>query len=276
MERSHEHQLQIKHHDDDVADHNNHIQKLRNHGHGHSSSHVDHIDPELNVFFTTNDLKVGKSMPMYFSKKDLSASPRLLPREEADSILFSASKLPYLLEYFSFSKNSPQAQAIEYTLRQCELKPIKGETRLCATSLESMVEFVRSVFGSDAQFKVLTTTHLTNTSTTTTPLLKNYTILETPKEMFAPRMIACHTLPYPYAVFYCHSQESKNKVFEISLSSDDGERIEAVAVCHMDTSQWDRDHAAFRVLNIEPGTSPICHFFPEDNLVWVPLPRKIL
>lgn len=276
MERSHEHQLQIKHHHDDVADPNNHTQKLRNHEHGHSSSHMDHIDPELKVFFLTNALKVGKSMPIYFSKKDLSASPRLLPREEADSIPFSASKLPYLLEYFSFSKSSPQAQAIEYTLRQCELKPIKGETRLCATSLESMVEFVRSVFGSDAQFRVLTTTHLTNTSTTTTTLLQNYTILETPKEMFAPRMIACHTLPYPYAVFYCHAQESKNKVFEISLSGDDGERVEAAAVCHMDTSQWDSDHAAFRVLNIEPGTSPICHFFPEDNLVWVPLPRKIL
>lgn len=257
-EGSHENHLQFKHHrhDDD----------------SHSSS-SSHMDPSLNVFFTINDLKVGKSMPVYFSKKDLSASPRLLPKEEADSIPFSVSKLQYLVEYFSFSKDSSQAQAIEYTLRQCELKPIKGETRLCATSLESMLEFARSVFGFDAQFKILTTKHLTNSSTTTiTTLLQNYTILETPKEMFAPRMIACHTLPYPYAVFYCHSQESNNKVFEISLGGvNSRERVEAIAVCHMDTSQWDRDHAAFSMLKIQPGTSPVCHFFPEDNLVWVPL-----
>ncbi|KAF3435604.1 hypothetical protein FNV43_RR22695 [Rhamnella rubrinervis] len=262
-ERSHENHLQFKHHH-------------HHHHHHHSSSSSSHMDPSLNVFFTTNDLKVGKSMPIYFSKKDLSASPRLLPKEEADSIPFSVSKLQYLVQYFSFSKDSPQAQAIEYTLRQCELKPIKGETRFCATSLESMLEFARRVFGFDAQFKVLTTTRLTNSSTTSTTILQNYTILETPKEMFAPRMVACHTMPYPYAVFYCHCQESNNKVFQISLGGVNiTERVEAVAVCHMDTSQWDRDHAAFSVLKIEPGTSPVCHFFPVDNLVWVPIPGQI-
>lgn len=276
-EESHEQKLQFKYNNND--DHGHHIQKLRNHEHGHSSSHMDHTDPALNVFFTTNDLVVGKTMPIYFPRNDLSASPRLLPREEADSIPFSASQIQYLLDYFSFSKGSPQAKAIEYTLRQCELEPIKGETRFCATSLESMLEFARDIFGFDARFRVLTTTHITNS----TILLQNYTILETPKQIFAPKMIACHTMPYPYAVFYCHNQESKNNhnqesknnVFEISLGSENGDRVEAAAVCHMDTSRWDRDHAAFSVLKIEPGTSPVCHFFPADNLVWVPLPAKI-
>ncbi|KNA03061.1 hypothetical protein SOVF_212750, partial [Spinacia oleracea] len=46
--------------------------------------------------------------------------------------------------------------------------------------------------------------------------------------------------------------------------------VEAVAVCHMDTSQWSPNHASFRVLKIKPGSSPVCHFFPADNLVWVP------
>lgn len=266
-EESHDEQkLQFKGGNDD--DHRHHMQKHRNHEHGHTSSHMD---PALSVFFTTKDLVVGKTLPIYFPKRDLSASPRLLPREEADSIPFSVSQIPYLLDYFSFSKDSPQAKAIEYTLRQCELEPIKGETRICAASLESMIEFARGVFGLDARFKVLTTTHLTNSTT----LLQNYTILETPKQIFAPKMIACHTLPYPYAVFYCHNQESKNNVFEISLGGENGDRVEAAAVCHMDTSRWDRDHAAFSVLKIEPGMSSVCHFFPADNLVWVPLPAKI-
>lgn len=79
-------------------------------------------------------------------------------------------------------------------------------------------------------------------------------------------------MPYPYAVFYCHSQLlSENKLFQVSLGGPDGERVEAVAVCHMDTSRWDRDHVSFTVLGIEPGSSPVCHFFPVDSIVWVPL-----
>ncbi|KAL5562637.1 hypothetical protein UlMin_032384 [Ulmus minor] len=245
---------------------------LRKHDHGHPLSHMGHMmDPALQVFFMPNELKAGKTMPIYFPKTNLSSSPKLLTKEESDSIPFSISQLPFLLDFFSFSENSPQAKAIEYTLKQCELKPIEGETRFCATTLESMLDFALYVFGSSTRFKVLTTTRLINSST----LLQNYTILENPKEIFATRMIGCHTMPYPYAVFYCHSQESENKVFEVSLVGENGERVDAAAVCHMDTSRWDRDHVSFRVLRVEPGTSPVCHFFPSDNLVWVPFSASV-
>jgi hypothetical protein len=90
------------------------------------------------------------------------------------------------------------------------------------------------------------------------------------KEISAPKMIACHTMPYPYAVFYCHCQESEHRVFEVSLGGVNEEAVQAAAVCHMDTSRWDPDHVSFRVLKVEPRTSPVCHFFPADNLVWVP------
>ena len=102
--------------------------------------------------------------------------------------------------------------------------------------------------------------------------LKNYAILEIPKEISARRIVGCHPLPYPYAVFYCHSQESDNKLFKVSLMGDDGGRVEAIAMCHMDTSQWNPDHVAFLVLKTEPGKSSVCHFFPADNLVWIPSP----
>ena len=32
----------------------------------HKKINHNHIDPELNVFFTLKDLKVGKKMPIYF------------------------------------------------------------------------------------------------------------------------------------------------------------------------------------------------------------------
>lgn len=227
--------------------------------------HMQHMDPSLNVFFTIDDLKVGKIKPIYFPKKNLSKSPRLLSREESDTIPFSSKHLPYLLEFFSFSIESPQAKAMEYTLGQCEVEPIQGETKFCATTLESLLDFARGIFGLDTQLKVLTTTHLTNSTT----LLQNYTFLGV-KEIPAPKMIACHTMPYPYAVFYCHCQESETRVFEVSLGGENGETVQAAAVCHMDTSRWDLDHVSFQVLKIEPRSSPVCHFFPADNLVWVP------
>jgi hypothetical protein len=115
--------------------------------------HMDMHGPSLNVFFTIDDLKVGKIKPIYFPEKDPSMSPRLLSREEADTIPFSSKQLPNLLEFFSFSIDSPQAKAMEYTLGQCELEPIEGETKFCATTLESLLDFAGGIFGLDTQFK---------------------------------------------------------------------------------------------------------------------------
>ncbi|KAL6213580.1 hypothetical protein ACLB2K_013027 [Fragaria x ananassa] len=237
----------------------------------HSSSHMDHMDPSHMIFFTINDLKVGKTMPIYFPKRNPSKSPRFFPRSEADSIPFSTEELPGLLEFFSFSKNSPQAKAMEDTLRQCEIEPIKGETKFCPTCLESMLDFSHGMLGPNTPFTAVATAHLTNSTT----LFQNYTILKEPKEIYAPKMVACHTMPYPYAVFYCHSQQSVNKVYKIELGGEDGDRVDAVAVCHLDTSEWSPNHVSFSVLRIKPGTSAVCHFFAADNLVWVPTSTSV-
>lgn len=260
------------HSEDDSSVHQH--AKVENHvgeSHAHPSSHMDHMDRSVLVFFTLNDLKVGKSMPIYFPKKDPSKSPHFLPRDEADSIPFSLKELPNLLQLFSFLQDSPQAKAMEATLRECETDAIKGETKFCATSLESMLDFARSIFGLNSRFKILTTAYLTKSST----LFQNYTILQTPQQISAPTMVACHSVPYPYAVLYCHSQETENKVFKVSLGGENGDRVEAVVVCHMDTSQWSRNHVSFRVLGVEPGTAGVCHFFPADNFVLVPVPADL-
>ncbi|OWM89186.1 hypothetical protein CDL15_Pgr010472 [Punica granatum] len=240
-------------------------------GRGHAHYRHYHIKPSHHIFFTLEDLKIGKTMPLYFPRMpDPSKTPRLLPREEAESIPFSSSQLSRLLDYFSFPKRSPQAKAMAYTLQTCELHPIKGEVKYCAASLEAILNGVRQILGPDTKSQTLTTTYLSMHNTGDP--LQNYTIQEAPKQVAASRMVACHPMPYPYAVFYCHSQPwSENKLFQITLGGPNGERVEAVAVCHMDTSQWNHDHASFRVLNIEPGSSPVCHFFPVDSIIWVPV-----
>ncbi|KAG4988405.1 hypothetical protein AAZX31_11G117000 [Glycine max] len=234
--------------------------------HAHAHSHVDHIDPSVMVFFTIEDLKVGKTMPIHFPKRDPATSPKLWPREEADSLPFSLNKLPNLLKIFSVSQNSPKAKAMEDTLRECETKPIKGEVKFCATSLESMLDFTQSILGFTSDLKVLSTSHQTKSSVT----FQNYTMLENIIEIPASKMVACHTMPYPYTVFYCHSQESENKIYRVPLAGENGDRVDAMVVCHMDTSQWGHGHVSFQVLKVKPGTTSVCHFFPADHLIWVP------
>ncbi|XP_027117168.1 BURP domain-containing protein BNM2A-like [Coffea arabica] len=233
---------------------------------GHTSSHLDHMDPTLLGFFRLEDLKVGKTMFTKFPKTDPLSSLVLLPKAKADKIPFSSVEFPKLLQFFPFSQESPQAKAMEDTLRKCEAKPIKGEKKFCSTSFESMLNFARGTLGLQKNVNILSTVHLTRSVAG----LQKYTIIKVPVRISAPKMVACHTMPYPYTVFYCHSQESESRVYKGSLNGENGDRVEAIAVCHMDTSHWSPDHISFRVLGIERGTSPVCHFFAANHLVLVP------
>jgi len=219
-------------------------------------------DPKLG-YVTINDLHVGK-ISIQGPTKVPSALPHFFPREEADSIPFSVEEFPNILQLFSISQHSPQAKAIKRALEACESKPIK-ELKFCATSLESMADSVRAIFGSQAPFKVVSTTSFTKSNT----LLQNYTFLEV-KELPTSMTVACHDLPYPYAVFYCHDL-GDTKVFEISLGGgrEHGERVTAFFICHMDTSGFRPDHIAFRVLGFKPGAAPVCHCVFPKNLLWV-------
>lgn len=237
--------------------------------HAHLSSHMDHMDPSVRVFFTLKDLKVGKMIPIYFPRRDPLTYPHLLHREQADSIPFSLEDLPYLLQLFSFPEDSSQAKAMKETLRDCEIEAIQGEIKFCATSLESLLDFAQSILGLDSHLQMIKTTYISKSST----LFQNYTVFETPKEIPTPRMVACHTLPYPYIVFYCHSL-SETKVFKVQLVGENGDEVDALAVCHMDTSRFSPNHISFQLLGFKPGTLPVCHFFPDDNLVLVPVPTQ--
>ncbi|XP_071726148.1 BURP domain-containing protein BNM2A-like [Rutidosis leptorrhynchoides] len=231
---------------------------------------VNDFDPAVKVFFHVQDLYSSKKMPIYFAVNDPLTTPRFLAKEHAELIPFSSLKLPFLLNFMSISEDSPQAKAMEQTIKQCELEPTPGETRFCASSLESLLDMTRGILGM-VKLKTLTTKihDLPNSNHT---YLQEYTFLKEPLEIHTSDIVACHTMAYPYAVFYCHSQKGYNRVFEISLGGENGNRVDAIAVCHMNTTMWDADHVAFRVLGGHPGSSPVCHFLPTDNVVWIPAP----
>ena len=98
---------------------------------------------------------------------------------------------------------------------------------------------------------------------------QQYTITGFPfRSKSGSKSVACHRQTYAYAVYYCHETEHTTTA-RVSLMGEDGCRGEGVAVCHTDMSAWNPEHLAFKVLNIKPGGAPVCHFIPNDHIVWL-------
>lgn len=216
-----------------------------------------HDNPNIALFFLENDLKKYTKMTLHFTKTTTPTA--FLPRQVAEKIPFSSKKMPQILDYFSVKPNSMEAKTIKQTIKECEEPGIKGEEKYCATSLESMVDFCFTRLGKSIQ--------AISTEVKKETPLQTYTI-EGVKKMASDAAVVCHKQNYAYTVFYCHKTQT-TKAYSVSMVGVDGTKAEAVAVCHTDTSGWNPKHLAFQVLKVKPGTVPICHFLPEDHIVWV-------
>lgn len=166
-----------------------------------------------------------------------------------------------ILKEFSVKPGSEDGEAMKNTIKGCEEGGIKGEEKYCATSLESMVDFSTSKLGRNVE--VLSTEGEKETE------MQEYRIARGVRKVGDEKAVVCHKQKYPYAVFYCHKTET-TRAYTVPLEGPDRTRLKAVAVCHTDTSQWNPKHLAFQVLKVKPGSVPVCHFLPEDHVVWVP------
>ncbi|XVF01451.1 hypothetical protein REPUB_Repub04eG0090400 [Reevesia pubescens] len=240
----------------------------------HNMEHQHHVESAEIGLFAIDDLRafsVGQKLRIFFPIKDHSLYPPFLPKEVADIIPFSSSHASNILQFFSVSPDSPKGKAVQDTLRKCELDAAEGETKICATSFESLHGFLRKAFGPEVDFKFISTSH----PTITTPTLQNYTVLEPPREIQSAKKVACHPLPYLYAIYFCHFDATETKTFKLPLVGDSGDKVEALVVCHMDTSGWSSNHVAFRMLGIKHGNS-VCHVFAQGNLVYIQQPSPIV
>nr|CDM84063.1 unnamed protein product [Triticum aestivum] len=219
-----------------------------------------HDDPSAALFFLEKDLHAGKKMNVHFMATP-GAGEKFLPRSEADTIPFSSEKVPEILSRFSVAPDSVEAAEMKQTLRECEAAADNGEKKSCATSLESMVDFATSSLG---------TSHVRAVSTVVgkegSPE-QEYTMTGVKRAAGADQLVACHAEPYAYAVFACHLTQA-TRAYTVSMVGKDGTAVEAVAVCHADTAGWNPRHVAFQVLKVKPGAAPVCHFLPQDHVVW--------
>ncbi|XP_020993043.2 BURP domain-containing protein 13 isoform X2 [Arachis duranensis] len=233
---------------------------------GPPSSSVDHTEAFKVGFFAMDDLYIGNIMTLQFPVEEFS---HFLSKKEADSIPFSIPQLPSVLQLFSISEDSSQAKSMRGTIEQCEAGTITGETKICANSLESMLEFVHNIIGSEEKHNIHTTTPSSGAP------LQKYTILKISEDIYAPKWVACHPMPYPYGVYYCHFISTGTRVFKVLLDGENGDKVEALGVCHLDTSDWSPNHILFKQLGFMPGEAPVCHFFPVKHLMWVPQPSTV-
>ncbi|KDO79703.1 hypothetical protein CISIN_1g018131mg [Citrus sinensis] len=205
------------------------------------------------------DLHPGMKMNLHFTQTSNGAT--FLSRQAAKSTPFSSDKLPEIFNQFSVKPGSVEAEIMQNTIKECEDPGIKGEQKYCATSLESMIDFSTSKLGKSVQ--------AISTEVKKGTKMQTYTIAAGVKQMAADKSVVCHKQNYPYAVFYCHATQT-TRAYMVPLEGADGTKAKAAAVCHTDTSAWNPKHLAFQVLKVKPGTVPICHFLPEDHIVWVP------
>ena len=218
-----------------------------------------HHDPTVALFFLEKDMHPGKMMNLQFTENTNTAT--FLPRQVADSIPFSSNNLPEIYSEFSVKPGSTEAEVMKETIKECENPGIEGEEKECATSLESMIDFSTSKLGKNVQ--------AISTEVESQTQMQKYTIKTGVKKMAGDKSVVCHKQNYAYAIFYCHATQT-TRAYTVPLEGADGTNVKAVAVCHTDTSAWNPKHLAFQVLNVKPGTVPVCHFLPQDHVVWFP------
>ena len=115
-----------------------------NHPNGLSNEKLEGREKVDTTFFIETDLRPGKKMKLHFSTAN---GATFLPHQVAKSIPFSSDKLPEIFNRFSIINKSEEAKVIKNTIVTCETKCVDREGGLCATSLESLVDFSVSKLG---------------------------------------------------------------------------------------------------------------------------------
>jgi hypothetical protein len=202
--------------------------------------------------------------------------PALLPRHAASSIPFSTERLSDIVAMFA-PASPAMTRDIRWTLNFCEHPPtVPGEKSGCATSLESLAELPATLLGTHS-VQAFSATNFPIEARGTRALRGRYNVTAIQSlSGESSEIVTCHDLTYPYAVYYCHTA-SPTAAYMVTLVSVDGRApaaMEALAVCHLDTSQWSPRNPFFQLHNVKPGDVAVCHFLTKLSVIWVRNPHR--
>ncbi|CAL5038177.1 unnamed protein product [Urochloa decumbens] len=239
----------------------------REHMHNHVHSHNDNGNKVADVFFFHDVLRPGSMITPIIPPT--TSLPTLLPRHEANSLPFSTKRLDDILAMFTPASRA-MADEIRWTLDTCEHpRPVPGENAGCATSLESLAKLPAALLGTRNVRAISGDMPVDPAGTMARRGRYNVTAVQKLSE--SPVAAVCHDLTYPYAVFYCHTT-NPTAAYLVTLEAEDSAApaMEALAVCHLDTSQWSPRQPFLVAHNLRPGDVAVCHFLSKLSIVWVP------
>ncbi|KAJ1269006.1 hypothetical protein BS78_07G177100 [Paspalum vaginatum] len=211
------------------------------------------------VFFHEGAVRVGERLLFHFPAAG-AAALGLLPRRIADSIPFATAALPGVLALFGVSLSSAKAAGMAETLRTCEMPPLAGEAKFCATSLEALVERAMAALGTRDVRAV------TSTLPRAGAPLQTYTVRAV-RPVDGASFVACHDEVYPYTVYRCHGT-GPARAYMVEMEGARGGAVTVATVCHTDTSRWNPEHVSFKLLGTKPGGPPVCHLMPYGHIIW--------
>jgi hypothetical protein len=259
----------------------------------HVHAHGNKMQQLADVFFFRDALRPGSVITPTIPPT--TSLPAFLPRHVADAIPFSADRFADVLAMFA-PASLAMAREIRWALDTCGQRAaalLPGEKAGCATSLESLADLAASLLGT-RDVRAFSAADLP-TDAATTPARRGRYNVTSVRELSAmagsgsssssepapAAVVACHDLTYPYAVFYCHSTKptAAYAVTLVAATTGDGDgegeaaspaKMEALAVCHLDTSRWRADNPFFVAHGVKPGEVSVCHFLTKLSIVWVP------
>lgn len=210
------------------------------------------------IFFREAAMRVGSAMTVALPAAVPAA---FLPQDVAGRIPFG--NLTDALATFSIAPGSQEADQLSNTVRECAAPPLAGERKACATSLEGVVLSATRMLGTRRVAAAAS-------ALPSTGLPRAVYVVQAASPLGGSRFVACHSRPYPYAVYQCHMTERSSKAYVVSIRG--GMRghptMNMAALCHFDTSNWNPAHPAFKILRTHPGGSPVCHFLPYADLLF--------
>ncbi|OAY52849.1 BURP domain-containing protein BNM2A [Manihot esculenta] len=220
----------------------------------------DYVEPSYIGLFIPDQVYSGKIMPIYFPIQDPSTT--VLPfipqqKQMGYSISHSPSRLPNI-----FKNMPPKILKHPPAYDICDIDP--DETKICAKDIESTLDFIGRAFDSNEEFKIVGTKQSMSTA-----VLQEYVVSEDPQEIRGSRKVICHP---KHGSYYCHYDvKGANKVLKVLLDGENGDKVEAIAVCHLHTpvTVENAGHPLYRMLGLKAGISPVCHFLAVGNFVLV-------
>ncbi|CAL4979351.1 unnamed protein product [Urochloa decumbens] len=226
-------------------------------GHGHFNLRK--------IGFLEYVLKPGSKLAPYIHPASTPAP--LLHRDAADSIPMTRKSFTAILRMFAPVSHS-MAENIQSVLDLCEHpNPAKGEKKAYANSVESMVELAASMLASRDLRSFSSSPSVPAEGRNGS---KAYKIASVTPITGKGDTMTCHGAPFPYKVFVCHALVP-TRVYSVGLESDNDdeekETMEALVVCHLNTSEFDPEKMP---PHVKPGDAPVCHFLNRDDILWAP------